>query len=512
MSQITAEMIQRGPGPDPDLIKRKRTETRQIRAVRERLTSASGLERAFDFELLRMFATQRSSAALTMILLAILLAVLSSTWMSPPQAFLWLSFMCAAMAVSLSTGRKFLHIEETEISISGWRRKFVLAELLQGLCWGVFIAMLLVVSSDNTKIFIFFAVLVVSAATAMVSAPVPATVYAGLAPMAAAMLYMAFPFNDRRDLILAAATLASQGYFVLLAVRQYKSTVQTLSFQAEKDALIAELEQAKANSDEARRRAEESNIAKSQFLATMSHELRTPLNAILGFSEVIKNELLGPLNVPSYKEYVSDIHSSGQHLLNLINEILDLSRVEAGRYELKEEAISLPGVAEDCLHMLALRAKNRSVIVRLSAESDLPKIWADERAIRQIVLNVLSNAIKFTPQGGEVEIKVGWTSGGGQYVSVKDTGPGIPENEIPVVLSSFGRGSAAIKSAEEGTGLGLPIVKGLVDLHGGQFTLKSKLREGTEVIITMPPQRVMEALPAVPPDQPAQKSPRRHAA
>ncbi|MGL4324515.1 MAG: sensor histidine kinase [Beijerinckiaceae bacterium] len=478
--------------------RRKRHELKQIRSVRERLTSSSGLERAFDFELLRTFATQRSSAALTMILLAGMLAVLSSAWIAAPQAFLWLSFMCTSMAVSLSTGRSFLNTPETDVSIRTWRRKFIIAELLQGFCWGVFIAMLLVVSSDNSKIFIFFAVLVVSAATAMVSAPIPATVYAGLAPMGLAMLYMAYPLKDMRDIVLVGATLSAQGYFVLLTIRQFKSLVATLSFQAEKDALIAELEQAKLNSDEARRRAEESNIAKSQFLATMSHELRTPLNAILGFSEVIKGELLGPLNIPAYKEYVSDIHNSGQHLLNLINEILDLSRVEAGRYELKEESISLAGVAEDCQHMLALRAKNRSVAVRLSAEPHLPKLWADERAIRQIVLNVLSNAIKFTPQGGEVDIKVGWTSSGGQYVSIKDTGPGIPEDEIPIVLSSFGRGSAAIKSAEEGTGLGLPIVKGLVDLHGGNFTLRSKLREGTEVIVTLPPQRVMEALAAMP--------------
>ena len=125
-----------------------------------------------------------------------------------------------------------------------------------------------------------------------------------------------------------------------------------MSFQAEKDALIGELEQAKLNSDEARRRAESANLAKSRFLATMSHELRTPLNAILGFSEVMKSELFGAHSVPAYKEYSADIHASGQHLLMLINEILDLSRVEAGRYELNEESVSLDDVVEDCLHLL----------------------------------------------------------------------------------------------------------------------------------------------------------------
>ena len=143
---------------------------------------------------------------------------------------------------------------------------------------------------------------------------------------------------------------------------------------------------------------------------------------------------------------------------------------------------------------MKLRAKNRLITVHEIFEPGLPRVWADERAIRQIALNLLSNAIKFTPQGGEIWMKVGWTASGGQYFSVKDTGPGIPEDEIPVVLASFGQGSNAIKSAEQGAGLGLPIAKSLVDLHGGSFTLKSKMRVGTEVIIALPPERIMAAL------------------
>jgi two-component system cell cycle sensor histidine kinase PleC len=292
---------------------------------------------------------------------------------------------------------------------------------------------------------------------------------------------------------------AAQIYFVVLARRLYTTTVSSLSFSMDKESLIAELEEAKANSDEARRRAEEASLAKSRFLATMSHELRTPLNAILGFSEVMKGELFGPHSVAVYKDYAQDIHASGQHLLMLINEILDLSRVEAGRYELKEESVSLANVVEDCRHLLAMRAKKRDVTVTDSVEPDLPRIWADERAMRQVTLNLLTNAIKFTPQGGSVQIKVGWTASGGQYLAIRDTGPGIPEEEIPIVLSSFGRGSMAQKNADEGSGLGLPIVKGLVELHGGSFTLRSKVREGTEVIVVLPPERVIDALPLLDP-------------
>jgi two-component system cell cycle sensor histidine kinase PleC len=513
MTELTAEMIQRGPGVDPELARRKRASIQQLRSVRERLTSSSGLRRAFDHELLRMFARQRSSAALTMVLLAGALAVVASGWTTPAPAFVWLSMMCAAMTASLMLGRRFLELPEKDVEIPLWRRRFILAELLQGLCWAVFVGLLFTAPQASAKIFLFFTVLVVSAATAMVSTTIVTAVYAGLAPMGVMLIAQLFPFDDLNKIAIAIAAIAGQGYFVLLAHRQFKSAVASLEFQSEKDALIAELEQAKANSDEARRRAEESNIAKSQFLATMSHELRTPLNAILGFSEVIKNELFGPLQVPAYKEYIHDIHASGQHLLNLINEILDLSRVEAGRYELREEAIDLAALVEDCQHMLNLRAKARSITVHVAAEPHLPKVWADERAIRQAALNLLSNAIKFTPQGGEVEMKVGWTASGGQYLSVRDNGPGIPESEIPIVMTSFGRGSSALKSAEQGSGLGLPIVKGLIDLHGGTFTLRSKLREGTEVILTFPPQRVMDALAPVAGPLPTQTvPPRRHAA
>lgn len=494
MAELTAEMIQRGPGVDPDLARRKRLGVQELRAVRERLTSSSGLQRAFDHELLRMFARQRSSAALTMVLLASTLAVVASNWIRASHAFVWLAVMCTTMMVSLILGRRFLEAPVQSIEISVWRRRFILAELLQGLSWAIFLSLLYLSGDSGAKMFLFFTVLTVSAATAMVSTTIANAVFASLSPMTVVLIVKGMPFDDITRVGFTVAAIGAQIYFVLLAQRQYKSAVAGLEFQSEKDALIAELEQAKANSDEARRRAEESNIAKSQFLATMSHELRTPLNAILGFSEVIKNELFGQLQVPAYKEYINDIHASGQHLLNLINEILDLSRVEAGRYELKEEAIDFATLVEDCQHMLNLRSKSRSITVRLHAETGLPKVWADERAIRQATLNLLSNAIKFTPQGGEVDLKVGWTASGGQYLSVRDNGPGIPEEEIPIVLSSFGRGSSALKSAEQGSGLGLPIVKGLIDLHGGTFTLRSKLREGTEVVITIPPQRVMDAL------------------
>src|SRR5690606_17125570 len=176
---------------------------------------------------------------------------------------------------------------------------------------------------------------------------------------------------------------------------------------------------------------------KSRFLATMSHELRTPLNAILGFSEVMATEVLGPLENATYREYANDINGSGRHLLHLINEILDLSRIEAERYQLTEEPVSLESVVEECCHLMELRARNKDIRLIQQYEPTLPRLFADERSLRQITLNLLSNAIKFAPSGGEVLVRVGWTAGGGQYVAVKDNGPGIPDEEIPIVLSAF---------------------------------------------------------------------------
>jgi two-component system cell cycle sensor histidine kinase PleC len=334
----------------------------------------------------------------------------------------------------------------------------------------------------------------------LLAAAIPSAFVAGMLPIILGVILFYAPRLQGAALPTAALAIGVVAYFLVVARRLHAAASQNISFQAEKDSLIAELEQAKLNSDEARRRAESANLAKSRFLATMSHELRTPLNAVLGFSEVMKGELFGAHAVAAYKEYANDIHASGQHLLMLINEILDLSRVEAGRYELKEEPLSLTAVVEECHRLLSMRIERRQLVITEALESGLPRVWADERAVRQVTLNLLTNAIKFTPPGGSIFIKVGWTRNGGQYVSIRDTGPGIPPEEIPIVLSSFGRGSLAQKNADEGTGLGLPIVKGLVELHGGEFRLNSKPRAGTEVIVIFPPERVMDTLPALDPE------------
>jgi len=496
MSEVTAEMIERRSEAEAEATQRRRDLQRQLRDTRERLTSSTGLNRAFEYELARQFAASRSSAApgLMVFALATALSLGLGKWVTAPRLFMWSATTLTAIALTLAICRIFLAKPPEAVRLSSWRLKFVLAEFAHSVCWAALLRLVDPGHDDMAMVMSISAMLLFGAISSMISAAIPAVSYAALVPIGIAMIGIVGTGADPNFSLIFVIVLGAQALFVLLTRRLHAMAIENLGARAEKDALIAELEQQKAKSDESRRRAEEANSAKSRFLATMSHELRTPLNAILGFSEVMKNEVLGAHAIATYKEYAEHIHTSGEHLLHVINEILDLSRVEAGHYDLQEEAIDLPAIVEDCLRMLAIRAHNRNLAVRTAFETGLPRIWADERAIRQVALNVLSNAIKFTPPAGEIVVKVGWTLGGGQYLSVSDNGPGIPEEEIPVILSNFGRGTSAIKQAQEGTGLGLPIVKSLVDLHGGTFSLKSKLREGTEVTVTIPPERVMEAL------------------
>ena len=472
---------------------RRRLAAQYVRDARDRLISTTGTRPAFDLELLRQYAQNRLSASLVILLLVGTIGFLSSLWTGAVTAGAWTASVLVIHAVIITKCRQFLTETPNEAGARRWRLRFIILDLFYGLAW-MFILIHPVGVDESSGTFMLFVMLLVVAVSSMLASSLPMAVFAATFPVTAAIALDFVLQGSLRNYILAIMAVTAQGYFAVLAYRLYSTTLATLQARAEKDALIGELEQAKSISDEARQRAEAANISKSRFLAQMSHELRTPLNAILGFSEVMKTEVFGEHAVPAYKEYSADIHNSGVHLLGLINEILDLSRIEAGRYELNEESISLVGIVEDCHHLLKLRATNRGITIHEMFEPDLPRLWADERAVRQICLNLLSNAIKFTPQGGEVWLKVGWTASGGQYMSVKDTGPGIPEEEIPIVLASFGQGSNSIKSAEQGAGLGLPIAKSLVDLHGGTFALKSKLRIGTEVVVTFPPERVVAAM------------------
>jgi two-component system cell cycle sensor histidine kinase PleC len=266
--------------------------------------------------------------------------------------------------------------------------------------------------------------------------------------------------------------------------------LRSINLQSDKNALIEQLFRAKRESDAARARAEEANRAKSHFLANMSHELRTPLNAIIGFSEVMATEIFGTHAKPIYKEYSNDINRSGQHLLGLINDILDLSRIEAGRFQIVEEDINIVQIAEDGRHLLDIRAQAQGVTVVANFEPGLPTLCADARAMRQIWINLLTNAIKFSPSGTTVTMIARLDPTGDLRFGVHDQGAGISEAEIGRVTEAFTQGAAGIAQPGKGSGLGLSIVKGLLSLHGGSFEIRSALGKGTQAEAVFPMERL----------------------
>ncbi|UDL90615.1 HAMP domain-containing histidine kinase [Mesorhizobium sp. PAMC28654] len=471
---------------------------RAVRKTRDRLSQQAG-NPDFDRELLKLHARAMVSGAIAVPLIVLAIAAGGLLAGMNREIGVWALFTFICYAIVAFMARRVERTEGSELNPSRVRRDFLIGHFLCGLGWAWFAWLgCNTCQTDQFQMIKVVVLLLAMAVTAVMASSLRGALLATFAVPVAVYAYAGARLWMPIEVIMVGLLVMSLPFFAYVARQLHRSSLMLLSFRSEKDALIAELETAKSMSDEARRRAEDANLAKSRFLASMSHELRTPLNAILGFSEVMSNEVLGPMNNPTYRDYAHDVHESGQHLLDLINEILDLSRIEAGRYQLNEEPVMLLTIVEDCCHMMELKARNKDIRIVQDFESILPRLFADERAVRQITLNLLSNAIKFTATSGEIRVRVGWTAGGGQYISVKDNGPGIPEDEIPIVLSAFGQGSIAIKSAEQGTGLGLPIVQGLLAMHGGEFELHSKLREGTEAIAIFPLSRVMEELPALP--------------
>ena len=241
----------------------------------------------------------------------------------------------------------------------------------------------------------------------------------------------------------------------------------------------------------AREEAELAGRAKSEFLANMSHELRTPLNAVIGFSEIIKNEMFGPAGRPEYVEYARDIHESGTLLLALINDILDMSKIEAGKKELQDAVVDIGRVARNCVRLVEARAQFGGVAVAVDLPPDLPPVRAEELALKQIIANLLTNAVKFTPKGGRVRVSADIEPDGGLAVAVADTGIGIAPEDMEKALAPFGQIDSSLSNKTQGTGLGLPLARSLAALHGGTLSIESEPGRGTTVTVRLPSERVI---------------------
>ncbi len=273
----------------------------------------------------------------------------------------------------------------------------------------------------------------------------------------------------------------------LTQLHDAKSALEQRSRKLE--ALAAEL-------DDARAKAEASSRGKSEFLANMSHELRTPLNAIIGFGEIIGREMFGSLGNAKYRDYAADIVKSSTHLLSLVNDMLDLSRIEAGKAELNEEMIDLREAVDDAVEFMHPDLASRNLNFENRIDDDLPIVRADRRMLRQILLNLLSNAVKFTPTKGRITARGLHERDGQVMVAIEDSGVGIPSGEIETLLKPFGLAESRLRYDHEGTGLGLPLSKVMMELHGGQLQISSDTGQGTTVTLVFPTQRVVQPLAA----------------
>jgi len=264
-----------------------------------------------------------------------------------------------------------------------------------------------------------------------------------------------------------------------------------LRFQVED--LARELEETRDDALRKRFEAETANASKTAFLANMSHELRTPLNAILGFSEIINQECFGPVGNGRYKEYAGDIHSSGAHLLSLINDLLDVAKIEAGKMEISPHPLDAHRTFDIALKLVGAKAREKRQSLTISVDSDAPPLYADERALKQILINLVSNAVKFTPEGGHISVMAGAARGGGFQIICEDNGPGISRDKLDKIFTPFSQVDNRYDRQAGGTGLGLALVRGLAELHGGRAWLESEYGKGCRAYVVLPAEPPVQA-------------------
>ena len=442
-------------------------------------------------DLLVLFIRNQLRVWLALPLIALMFAVANLTWTSPAVTGAWLGCVLACQGVQLWLCRQYQQSEGQAHSEVEWVGNLTASETLIATCWALPLYIFWEPGNYLQHIALIGALLVVIAVRILIAGNFMPVVIAGTGFITINIVVRCIVEAEPAYITLAAMAVTTEIFFIQLSRRLQETSHEMLIFKAERERLIGELQKAMDQTEAARARAEEANRAKSRFLATMSHELRTPLNAIMGFSEVLSTEMMGPHAVSIYKDYSHDIHHSGHYLLSLINDILDLSRIEAGRLEIEDEPVLVGRIGRDCAKLTLLRTEQRRQELRQSFPVDEPMILGGERSIRQIWLNLLSNAIKFTPPGGTLEMAVRTHPSGALSMSVRDNGPGIPAHEKEAALGAFTRGAQATRKAIDGAGLGLPIVHGLAKLYGAALTIDSQPGQGTEVVITFPPARVL---------------------
>jgi len=446
---------------------------------------------AWEPDLLTLFVRNQIKVSLAMPVLSTFLMVAIAMWTDWLMAAAWFGSYLAAQTIQYYLCRLYEQARKENTQSKEWIGMLCASETFIAVCWLIPIFAYWEIVTEIQHIFMVSMTLAVIAARIMTASNYMPIILAGTGIIALGTVVRCIMEPGLIYTTLGAVVVLAEIFFVQLVRRLQSTSQDMLVFKAEREALIDKLDGALSEAQEARSRAEEANRAKSRFLATMSHELRTPLNAIMGFSEILSKEMMGPHTVPVYKSYSNDIHYSGDYLLKLINDILDLSRIEANRRDLEAEPIDPCKVARQSAELLAIQLAHKSQTITYDFPANPVRVLADNRAMRQIWLNLLSNAIKFSPEHSTVTVKAEQRTNGAVLMSVIDNGPGIPTAELGAMRTAFVRGSYAQKKAIDGAGLGLSIVNGLAELHEASLTLSPNLPTGLIVSVIFPPHRVL---------------------
>ena len=409
---------------------------------------------------------------------------------APAQLYGWGAAMLGWQALRYASWRRFRNIQEMDGEARRWALRFIVLMTGSGLLWGVFACGFYQVADFEARVFMLFVITAMMTGGAVsFTAYLPCYygyVFGATLPVATAFLW----HDTGPSLLMGFMTLAYVALLLFMARAANRSVAELIELKLEKAALVGDLVRAKDVAEQASR-------IKSHFLANMSHELRTPLNAIIGFSEVIRRQLFGPVGDTRYQDYVGDINRSGQHLLRLVNDILDISKLEAGAMEIADDLVDVSQLLTECVRFVSTQAATIGVTVTVDLPATLPALRADELRFKQVILNLLTNAVKFSRRGSTVTITAGRSAEGGLELCVRDSSIGMTEDEIAIALQPFRQVESATTRRQSGTGLGLPLAKSLVERHGGSFRIESERGKGTSVTVSFPSERVV-ARPAPP--------------